>query len=232
MSDVACLDRLLTLADFQGIGGPTEACRALRGYLAPRLPGCGCLLLNTGPGAARAWHGWTASIDAILRAYRNDESPGGPAGAITYANRYFFSRRQRSRFITALAVSGRPERCEPLHVNASHLPPLCRRGRVVPPMGAAEEADIPIGVEREHRWANRGTRLETGDLLVLYTDGVTEARNDAGQMFGMAGIARALDAAASDAAAALDCIRDALFEHQGREIGLDDQTLLVVRQDA
>lgn len=430
MADTHCLDRLLALADFQGIGGPADAFRALHGYLAPRLPGCGCLLLNTAPGSngmawvdgyidaggreviggrqgrrrgerrgryrdplaaacmaeggiawlhpdaqgqatplaelmgrppallvvmLEAWledrywlvfpsrtprlldgldlpllqrelrlafalvggaflgatvaaqertmggladiqralqpdcppvrgmrhaihwqpaetaagdyydvmplshsyvdftdmgldawgalvadvsgHGGAAAmeavqLDAILRTYRNDEPPGGPAGALTYANRYFFSRRQRSRFITALAVSGRPDRGELLHVNAGHLPPLCRRGSVVRPIGAPEQTDIPIGVERDHRWANRCTRLETGDLLVLYTDGVTEARNDAGQMFGMAGIARALAASAPAAAAALDCIRDALFEHQGCEIGADDQTLLVLRQDA
>jgi phosphoserine phosphatase RsbU/P len=182
----------------------------------------------TGHGAAAAME--AVQLDAILRTYRNDEPPGGPAGALTYANRFFFSRRARSRFITALAVSGRPDRGELIYVNAGHLPPLRRRGATVSVVGSNEEADIPLGVERDHRWANHSTTLETGDLLVLYTDGVTEARNASGQMFGIAGISRALGAAQPQPAAALDAIRDALFEHQGGVIGADDQTLLVVRQ--
>jgi len=182
----------------------------------------------TGHGAAAAME--AVQLDAILRTYRNDEAPGGPAGALTYANRFFFSRRARSRFITALAVSGRPDRGELLYVNAGHLPPLRRRGAVVSVVGSNDEAHIPIGVEREHRWSNHSTTLQTGDLIVLYTDGVTEARNAAGQMFGLAGISSALGAAEARADAALSAVRDALFEHQGSVIGADDQTLLVLQQ--
>jgi sigma-B regulation protein RsbU (phosphoserine phosphatase) len=60
----------------------------------------------SGHGAAAAME--AVQFDAILRTYQGDEE-SGPAGALTYANRYFFSRRQRQHFLTAFALLYRPD---------------------------------------------------------------------------------------------------------------------------
>jgi sigma-B regulation protein RsbU (phosphoserine phosphatase) len=53
--------------------------------------------------------------------------------------------------------------------------------------GAAAELDatgVPLGLFQDARYETRRFDLETGDLLFLYSDGLSEARNSADQLFG------------------------------------------------
>jgi sigma-B regulation protein RsbU (phosphoserine phosphatase) len=182
----------------------------------------------SGHGAAAAME--AVQFDAILRTYRGDEEPLGPAGAATYANRYFFSRRQRSHFLTAFGVSVRPDQKTMQWLCAGHPPAIRRRDNELTWLGRGNQAEIPLGVLRDHRWRNIDLDWRPGDLLLVYTDGVIEARDAQGQMFGNERLATAFGEAPNDAHAALHVIREALFEHQGRSIGTDDQTLIVIQQ--
>ncbi|MFO0040554.1 MAG: PP2C family protein-serine/threonine phosphatase [Pseudomonadota bacterium] len=181
-------------------------------------------------------HGATAAMeavqfDAILRTYDGNEAPGGPAGALTYANRHFFSRRQRPHFLTVFGGGARTDlggfRC----VNGGHLPALRRRDGRLDWLGRDDEAGIPLGILREHRWHNVDTDLQAGDLIVLYTDGIVEARDARGAMFGGERLAALIAAGADDPDAVVARVRDALVEHQDSEVGHDDQTLVVLRQE-
>jgi len=67
---------------------------------------------------------------------------------------------------------------------AGHNPPLVRRGR----SGRCETIRAEgflIGVSESSKYQERRTRLEPGDVLVLYTDGLVEARDAAGGFFGL-----------------------------------------------
>jgi serine phosphatase RsbU (regulator of sigma subunit) len=69
-------------------------------------------------------------------------------------------------------------------VNAGHMPPLRRRGQpaVVDDVGD-EIVGIPLGVF-DRPYEEQVVPLEPGDTLLLYTDGVTEARNPQDQLYG------------------------------------------------
>jgi sigma-B regulation protein RsbU (phosphoserine phosphatase) len=96
-------------------------------------------------------------------------------------------------------------------------------------MSLGEGDQIPLGVLRDYEYANNEITLEPGDLLVLYTDGITEARDRHDQMFGSDRL-RELVATGPDSPGALcDSIVAAVTAHQGRPIGDDDQTLIVLR---
>lgn len=179
-----------------------------------------------GPAAAME----AVQLDAILRTYQGGEAPGGPAGAVTYANKHFFSRRERQHFLTAYGLSGRPDQGRLQYVSAGHLPMLRRRGAELDFLGLHEQSEIPIGVMRGYRWENQEDDLRSGDLLVLYTDGVTEARDALERMFGLERLQAAVMRAKPDAHAVVAEVCEALFEHQGSEFGQDDQTLLVIQQ--
>lgn len=183
----------------------------------------------SGHGAAAAME--AVQFDAILRTYKGDEQPRGPAGAVTYANRYFFSRRQRPHFMTAFSVGARPDLGGIRFVNAGHLPLLRRRGREIEWLGRDDEAGIPLGILREHTWNNIDSDLLAGDILLLHTDGIVEARDQGGRMFGAERLAKLAAQGRDDPHEIVARIRDALFEHQDSDTGVDDQTLLVVRQD-
>jgi sigma-B regulation protein RsbU (phosphoserine phosphatase) len=178
----------------------------------------------SGHGAAAAME--AAQFDAIMRTYRGD-GPAPPAGALSYANRYFFSRRNRGHFMTVIAALYRPDTRTLSYLSAGHPPMLLRRRGIVHALGEGDQ--IPLGVLRDHEYRNNEITLESGDLLVLYTDGITEARDGHERMFGAERL-RDLVATGPDSPQALcDRVIAELIAHQGGPIGDDDQTLVVLR---
>ncbi|MGK5546029.1 PP2C family protein-serine/threonine phosphatase [Streptomyces sp. URMC 127] len=142
-------------------------------------------------------------------------------------------RRPGEEFVTAalVEVTG-PGRAE--LVNCGHLPPLrCRPGRggglhvdEVP----THEPQPPLALLGMAGGDCRGWpfSFERGDLLLLYTDGVTEARDAAGRFYPLAErLATMPDAPPS---ALLDHIVTDLLTHAGGELS-DDAALLAVRRE-
>jgi len=177
----------------------------------------------SGHGAAAAME--AVQFDAILRTYHGDEE-SGPAGALTYANRYFFSRRQRHHFLTAFALLYRPDLGCATYVAAGHPPLLHKHGDQLTLRGAGEQ--IPLGILRDHAFENHTFTVAVGDLLVLYTDGIIEARDAAQRPFGIERLAALVAAGPSEAAALLALLRDEVIAHQRGPLGVDDQTLIVL----
>ena len=84
-------------------------------------------------------------------------------------------------------------------------------------------------VLREHVFSNHRYDGANGDLLVFYTDGVTEARNANGTEFGIETLEAILRSPLSTPEALLSRMLAQLRAHQGSNIGNDDQTLIVLR---
>ncbi|MGE0383481.1 MAG: PP2C family protein-serine/threonine phosphatase [Gammaproteobacteria bacterium] len=180
----------------------------------------------SGHGAAAAME--AVQFDAILRTYRGHEPPGGPAGALAYANRHFFSRRLRRHFLTVFAAIYHPHGDRLDYVCAGHPPAVLRSQGQLRLLGAGDDSGIPLGILREHRWDNAVTGFAPGDILVAYTDGVVEARDRRRRMYGVERLQRVVANAEPEPAAMLAAIRADLFEHQDRAVGSDDQTILVL----
>ena len=72
---------------------------------------------------------------------------------------------------------------ELLYCNAGHCVPLRVSGLGV--SGLDLVPNIPLGFDGKFRFVEQGILLGQGDSVVLYTDGITEARNDSHQMLGM-----------------------------------------------
>jgi phosphoserine phosphatase RsbU/P len=180
----------------------------------------------SGHGAAAAME--AVQFDAILRTYTGDT--GGdppPAGAATYVNRYFFSRRSRGHFMTLFALVYRPDTRALRYVSAGHPPLLHRRGAQIQLLGESDQ--IPLGVLRDHEYHNNEIILESGDLLILYTDGIIEARNPGGIMFGLERLRELVATDADSPQALCDSIVGAVRAHQENAVGSDDQTLIVLK---
>ena len=178
----------------------------------------------SGHGAAAAME--TVQFDAILRTYQGDGSPG-PAPVVSYINKYFFSRRSRGHFMTAFAASYRPDTRTLLYLSAGHPPMLRRRGTRMDLIGEGDQ--IPLGVLRDHEYRNNEVCVERGDMLVLYTDGIVEARNPRGEMLGIERLQRLIAHGAEDPQNLLHNVVAEVQEHQDGPIGTDDQTLVVLK---
>ena len=104
---------------------------------------------------------------------------------------------------------------------------------VVGPGGGVKErlaATGPSGgVEPNINFKIQQSRLEPGDILLGYTDGVVEANALDGGFFTMDRLVATLDAPASSAADLLDRIAARLQEHIGEADQFDDVTMLAIR---
>jgi len=178
----------------------------------------------SGHGAAAAME--TVQFDAILRTYRGNGAPG-PAPVISYANKYFFSRRNRGHFMSAFATSYRPDTRTLLYLSAGHPPLLRRSGSDVELIGEGDQ--IPLGVLRDHEYRNNAIRVERGETLVLYTDGIVEARDTRGEMFGIERLKTLVAHGADDPQTLLRDVVGRVHAHQDNAIGADDQTLVVLK---
>jgi sigma-B regulation protein RsbU (phosphoserine phosphatase) len=91
-----------------------------------------------------------------------------------------------SRFITLQFVNIDPATGELVAVNAGHLPGLIRRRT-----GEFErltDGGIALGMFDNSQYTAERARLEPGDLLVLYSDGITEAESPSGTPFDEEGL--------------------------------------------
>jgi sigma-B regulation protein RsbU (phosphoserine phosphatase) len=116
-----------------------------------------------------------------------------------------------------------------VHINAGHNPPLLYRARTnevqLMPRGGRAIGWFPNNPLREVQ-----LQLEPGDLLVLYTDGLTDAENLAGMPFGEARLAEVMrEAAGRSAEAVLDHILRQVEIFAEGVVPFDDLTLMVVR---
>jgi serine phosphatase RsbU (regulator of sigma subunit) len=98
----------------------------------------------------------------------------------------------RSRFITLFYGVYDPRDGRLEYVNAGHLPPLVvRRGGRIDRL-STDGGGLALGMFEHATYATAETTLHPGDVLVLYTDGITEAENPSGKAFEEVGLEQVL----------------------------------------
>jgi hypothetical protein len=168
---------------------------------------------------------------AVLAAYRNARRQRATGGLAATTRSMDGVLRQIGLDTFATGVFGQLDiNTGAFHyVNAGHpFPLLVRSGRVV---GELTGGRRPLlGLEPSHV-APSVEALEPGDWIVLYTDGVTEARDPARRFFGIDRLVATIERCAAHderAPEALRKITDAVLEHQGGALQ-DDATMLIVQ---
>lgn len=182
-------------------------------------------VMGTGAHASQAG----AELLAAWRAIASTEPT--LAGAAVRLHRMITQSSDPDRFVTAFMVNFD---CTPWaeYVCCGHPPPLLLSGSTATYVDTCQ-ADPPLGLlDMARGWCSPGTfRFNPGDRLLLYTDGVTEARDCHGEFFPLAGhAARALRASGDDGEALLDSLLDALRLHVDAENAAtpDDVLLMLI----
>ena len=153
-----------------------------------------------------------------------------PARVFGHINRLLCEHAEVGRFATMffgiLDSNGQFE-----FINAGHPSPLLlRRGEVTGPF---TEGSFPVGLLPEASYAAVRVNLQPGDTLILFSDGVTEAMDLEGEMFG---VSRLCDVLSGQHDAPLDCVQKAVLESVDNfargASQADDITLMLVRYRA
>ncbi len=152
-----------------------------------------------------------------------------PAALALRLNDQLLRHAPRSRFITAVIALCDPKTGEVRYVNAGQNPPLVRRAS-----GALEwlaPTGMALGLSRKAAYEEAVLTLAQGDLLLAYSDGITEAASPSGVPFDDAGL-RTLATHLAGLRAGLVARRviDEVIAHTDDSALFDDLTVLVCQR--
>jgi sigma-B regulation protein RsbU (phosphoserine phosphatase) len=166
----------------------------------------------------------TAALQGMFTAHAASE--GGPAATLARVNQALVRRAVQNRFVTMtygiIARDGQLTYC-----NAGHNPPmLFTRGTVQ----RLEEGGMVLGLFGHAQFAQATLSLDPGDVLVVFSDGVSEAIDVAGEEFGDGRIASCIGANLHlEPAALLEHLLASVRQFSEGTVQRDDVTALVLR---
>ena len=159
------------------------------------------------------------------------DNAGAPVDALERTNRILVAERRSPLFITALCAIVELRTGRMRLANAGHEPPLIvpRNGEPIrwltgsgPLLGVFDTVELP----------ECGEELEPGDLALLYTDGVTDARAASGERFGDDRlVATVEEARGRPAGGVVEAVTGAIAAFQGTMPPADDVTIVAVRRN-
>jgi sigma-B regulation protein RsbU (phosphoserine phosphatase) len=149
------------------------------------------------------------------------------AGLMANVNRLVYDASPSNRYATFFYSQFDPVTRRMIYVNGGHNPPMVLRGAEVIRL---ETGGPPVGLFRPARYEQAEVQLEAGDMLVLFTDGISEAENLASDEWGEEALmeaARGCDGAGP--AEAIERIIRAADAFAGGAPQHDDMTVVVAR---
>jgi serine phosphatase RsbU (regulator of sigma subunit) len=162
----------------------------------------------------------------LIRTYAF-EYPEQPEKALHVANARILQDSRSSMFVTVFYGILDPASGTLCYCNAGHNPPYILSAHAEP--RPLRNTGIPLGIVPDTSWAAETVRLEPDDLLVLYTDGVTEAQNADGALFDTERLLEAVRSCREHTALAVqDAILAAVDQFVGEAAQYDDQTLMTL----
>jgi phosphoserine phosphatase RsbU/P len=189
-----------------------------------------------------AGHGEVVSAAAIrLRdALRQHVEQWDQSTLIRQLNDTFLKSTEKVQYATAFLASFFSESGELLFTNAGHLPPLWYRTATrewsllydSTPLRKAI-VDLPLGLIAGTSYSQTAVQLEPGDLLLLYTDGISESWDESGEQLGLErllSIARNLPT--ESAAGSGKELLAAVARFRGAVPAADDETVVVLQRHA
>jgi sigma-B regulation protein RsbU (phosphoserine phosphatase) len=176
---------------------------------------------------------YAALVSGIIRSLAPRHLP--PARMLSMLNDQLQERKLDGQYVTMLIALWDDSTRTLLLANAGSVQPLLvTRGRT--PTDGVEVKTIkaegfPLGLFPNVSYDELVVRMSPGDLVVFFSDGITDAINSRGEDFGTERLARLLrqhPTAASGARSAVKAILEAVSIHQGGAEHFDDETVVVI----
>jgi serine phosphatase RsbU (regulator of sigma subunit) len=154
-----------------------------------------------------------------------------PEALVTRLNAQIWRHSPSSRFITFFYAIYTPTTGRLTYVNAGQNPPLIRRGP-----GRYERltaTGVALGMFDQSGYAAVETRIDPGDMLVLYSDGITEAESPDGQPLEEPGLQGIIESHPDDGPAVLGAhIIKGVERYAQASRFADDLTILILKRRA
>jgi sigma-B regulation protein RsbU (phosphoserine phosphatase) len=120
---------------------------------------------------------------SLIRTYAV-EYPMQPETVLGAVNRSILKETSAEQFVTVFYGILDPVTGTLVYCNAGHCPPYLFRAQDLAEVHKLDPTGPALGIFEDKAWVQGVVQLGPGDVLVLYTDGVTEARQGPGMLFG------------------------------------------------
>lgn len=170
-----------------------------------------------------------AVMHSIVHSY-----PGparSPGQMLAYVNERLALRytKHTGNFITAFYGIYCPVNRNITYSSAGHNPPRIKRCVDGSLLSLDQGASMPLGIMPDTPYSEATSELQAGDQIIVYTDGITEAMNARGELFGVRRLDEALENCHLDADALIQTVLSAVEEFTGGRPPDDDRTMLVAK---
>jgi phosphoserine phosphatase RsbU/P len=177
----------------------------------------------SGKGAPAAIY--AALVSGILRSHAPIEP--GPAEMLSAVNLSLAERRIEAQFVSIIYAVWDDERRTLLVANSGLPRPVyCHDGKVE----VIEATGLPLGLFDEADYDEFTFRAKPGDMFVFFSDGILDASNRHGELFGRARVEKLV---AECAAQSPDCVVNNIFkavtDHAAGVDAFDDQTVVAIK---
>jgi len=177
----------------------------------------------SGKGVAAALFMARFTTDFRVLAIREQD----PERLMRRANEIVFAQSCRGMFVTLLYMVLKKNCGDAVYVNAGHIPPIIWNGSEGRYATLRGSGGPPIGIVPDQHYPCVRMSLNPGDCILLSTDGLIEAKNDEGELFGWERIENCLRAGDSKVESAKSRISFALSQFVGECLQADDITLVL-----
>jgi len=177
----------------------------------------------SGKGAAAALYG--ALVSGLLRSLAPRRR--GPAVLMRALNEVLLERKIDAQYVTLTLLLWSRRDCRFVMANAGAVPPMiCRNGEIL----KVRIEGVPLGLLDEQEYDEVAFDAESGDIILLYSDGIQDQVNEAEEEYGRQRLAAVLQAHCRETPAEIiAAVMKDLTEFRGSAPDFDDQTLIAIR---
>jgi sigma-B regulation protein RsbU (phosphoserine phosphatase) len=177
----------------------------------------------SGKGAAAALYG--ALVSGLLRTLAHRRR--SPAALLKLLNNVLRERKVQAQYVTLMVLVWERQNCRFVMANAGAEPPIiCRKGEIIKP----RVEGVPAGLLDDREYEELNFDVQSGDVIALFSDGITDQPNSKEEEYGRGHLSRALRKfCGKNPEAVADGILADLDAYTGDTPMHDDQTLVVMR---
>jgi phosphoserine phosphatase RsbU/P len=176
-------------------------------------------------------------LRSLVRRFMNSKSQ---MRLVREINREFTELTQSSRFATAIIATYLASDSRLVLCNAGHPRPLWFQHRTgswsfvtQDLLGSGRVSNLPLGFDAATSYQQFSVSLEKGDIFLLYTDALTEARNGDDRLLGEDGLLKLVETVPTTSVRELSLgIQTRLQEYSNNQPADDDVTILALRYTA
>ena len=175
----------------------------------------------SGKGAAAALYG--SLVSGLLRTLSPRRRR--PADLLRALNDVLIERKVEARYVTLCVLLWDPATRRIVMANAGAIPPMICRGSEIVKLRVE---GVPLGLLDAREYEEVPFQAEPGDMIVLYSDGITDHQNAAGMEFGRGRLAQVVRAQCEQTSGELT---DAIFKEMDKfsTTAFDDQTVFAMK---